>query len=170
MVSRVGQRVPTVVWRATPAVVTALDERLGPPVDGYLNGTQTWLTDDGPGGATLEWRLHPVASFRAPAGVHPDELFDVVVSALATGGDAGALDTGDERRAFTTLWDGLECFAAYGAEMEPVTLARAATDALGIAPDAGGLVDHDRIGDAWERTRGSVSLTEMLLDELAGAM
>jgi hypothetical protein len=63
----------------------------------------------------------------------------------------------------------LECFPAYGDEMEPVALARAASDALGIAPDAGGLVDHERIGDAWERSAGRVSLTEMLLEELASA-
>ena len=36
----------------------------------------------------------------------------------------------------------------------------------GGAPDAAGLVDHDRIGDAWEQAKGAVSLTEMLLDEL----
>jgi hypothetical protein len=153
-------RVPTAVWRVTPAVVRALDERLGPPVDGYVNGTQTWLTDDGPGGATLEWRLHPVAGFRAPEGVAPDELFDAAVAALVAGDDASSL---------APLWDGLECFPAYGDEMEPVTLASAATDALGIAPDARGLVDHGRIGDAWERSSGRVSLTEMVLEELGSA-
>ena len=160
---------PTAVWRATPAVVVALDERLGPPVDGYVNGTQTWLTDDGPGGATLEWRLHPVAGFRGPASVRPEELFDEVVSALAAAGAVDALELGNERRALGSLWDGLECFPAYGDDMEPVTLARAATDALGIAPDAGGLVDHDRIGEAWEHAQRQVSLTEMLLDELAAS-
>jgi hypothetical protein len=162
-------RVSTAVWRATPAVVLALDGRLGPPVDGYVNGTQTWLTDDGPGGATLEWRLHPVAGFRAPAGTRPEEVFDSVVAALASGGDPDTLEIGDDRRALASLWDGLECFPAYGDEMEPVMLAHAATDALGIAPDAGGLVDHGRIGDAWERASGTISLTEMLLDELASA-
>jgi hypothetical protein len=153
-------RVPTAVWRVTPAVVRALDERLGPPVDGYVNGTQSWLTDDGPGGATLEWRLHPVAGFRAPTGVAPDELFDAAIAALVAGDDSGSL---------ASLWDGLECFPAYGDEMEPVTLASAATDALGIAPDARGLVDHGRIGDAWERSAGRVSLTEMVLEELGSA-
>ena len=162
-----SERVPTAVWRANRDVVAALDERLGPPVDGYVNGTQTWLGDDGPGGATLEWRLHPVAGYRAPDGTGPYDLWDEVVGALAAGGDADALAIGNERRGIATLWDGLECFPAYADEVEPATLARAATEVLGIAPDATGLVDHDRIGTEWEQRRGTVSLTEMLLDELA---
>lgn len=158
--------VPTVVWRAAPPVVVALDERLGPPVDGYVNGTQTWLSDHGPGGATLEWRLHPVAGYRAPEGSGPYDLWDEVVGALAAGGDPAALAIGNEHRALASLWDGLECFAAYGDEIEPATLARVATEALGTPPDAAGVVDHDRMGDAWEQAKGAVSLTEMLFNEL----
>jgi hypothetical protein len=45
-------------------------------------------------------------------------------------------------------------------------LAGAARDVLGIAPDASGLVDHERIGDAWEREPGSVSIMALLLDDL----
>jgi hypothetical protein len=161
--------VATTVWRVSPEVVSALDERLGPPVDGYVNGTQTWLGDDGAGGVALEWRLHPVAEFRAPRGCHPDELWDAVLGALSAGEDPDELALGDERRALSSLWDGLECFAAYGDDVEPAVLARAATDALGLPPDAAGLVDHDRIGTTWERARGAVSLTQMLLDELAYA-
>jgi hypothetical protein len=158
--------VPTVVWRAAPPVVVALDERLGPPVDGYVNGTQTWLSDHGPGGATLEWRLHPVAGFRPPDGCGPYDLWDEVVGALAAGADPDTLAIGNEHRTLGSLWDGLECFAAYGDEIEPATLARAAADALGIPPDAAGVVDHDRMGEAWEQAKGAVSLTEMLFDEL----
>lgn len=156
---------PTAVWRASPSLVAALDEHLGPPVDGYVNGSQTWLWD-APGGVTLEWRLHPVAGFEAPAGCGPYDLWDAVVGALATGESPDALTLGEDRRALSTLWDGLECFPAYGDEIEPATLARAATEALGIAPDAAGLVDHDRIGGAWEHAKGRVSLTALLLDEL----
>ena len=47
--------IPTVVWRCTPALVVALADRLGDPVDSYVNGSQVWLRDDGPGGITLEW-------------------------------------------------------------------------------------------------------------------
>jgi hypothetical protein len=164
----VSGRTATTVWRITAPLVTALDERLGPPVDSYVNGTQTWLTDDGPGGATLEWRLHPVASYQPPAGLSHYDLWESVVAALAVDADPASLPLGDERRPLTSLWDGLECFAAYDAAPEPAPLAAAATAAVGIAPDAAGLVDHSRIGDTWERSRRSVSIVALLLEELAG--
>ena len=149
---------PTCLWRATPALVVALDDRFGEPVDAYVNGSQVWLRDDGPGGTTLEWRLHPVAGYRRPAKVGTYEIFAATALALATGADPPApLDQ---------LWDGLECFPAYGDEMEPATLATAAAEALGIPPDASGLVDHGAIGDAWERSSGGVSIVSALLDQL----
>ena len=159
-------RTATCVWRVEATLVLALDERLGPPVDSYVNGTQTWLTDDGPGEATLEWRLHPVAGYRPPAGVSHYELWEHVVDALSAGTGPDALELGSEHRTLRSLWDGLECFAAYDEEIEPAPIAQAATDALHRAPDATGLVDHDRIGSAWEQAKGTVSITEMLLAEL----
>jgi hypothetical protein len=150
----VSELSPTAVWRISPDLVGALDERLGAPLDRYVNGTQTWLTPDGPGGATLEWRLHPVASFGQPVGVSHDDLWEEVV---------------DEGYDAAVLWDGLECFPAYGDEVEPAVLAGSARAALGVAPDAVGLVDHDRIGRAWEQSRGSLSLVGLLLDELQGS-
>jgi hypothetical protein len=75
---------------------------------------------------------------------------------------------GDEPVApIDALWEGLEVFAAHGDEVEPATLTAAATAALGIPPDAAGLVDHERIGDDWERTEGAVSIVGALLDQLA---
>ena len=65
-----------------------------------------------------------------------------------------------------SLWDGLECFVAYGEEIEPAPLAQAATEAVEQAPDASGLVDHDRIGTVWEQAEGTVSIVDMLLAEL----
>src|SRR5438132_1458802 len=136
--------VPTCVWTVTSDLVLALDGRLGPPVDSYVNGSQVWLRDDGPGGITVEWRLHPVAGFVAPGDVGPYELFEVVTGALAAGDPPPApLDR---------LWDGLEAFAAYGDEVEPGPLAAGCVEALGLAPDAAGLVDHERIGNEWERS------------------
>ena len=151
---------PTCVWRATPELLLALDGRFGEPVDAYVNGSQVWLRDDGPGGITLEWRLHPVPGYRRPAGVDTYDVFSLVALALASGDSLPApLDQ---------LWEGLEAFPVDGDEVEPAPLAAAVTDALGIAPDASGLVDHARIGDAWEAAGGAVSIVEALLTQLGG--
>ena len=150
--------VATAVWRARPPVIVALDDRFGEPLDAYVNGSQVWLRDDGPGGAVLEWRLHPVAGYQRPAGMGVYEVFSATALALATGGTPPApLDA---------LWDGLEAFAAYGDEVEPSPLAAAAGAALTIEPDAFGLVDHDAIADQWERSRGAVSIVSGLLHQL----
>lgn len=150
--------VPTCVWRLRPEVVVALDERFGEPVDAYVNGSQVWIRDDGPGGVTLEWRLHPVAGFERPPAVTAYDLFPSVALALATGEEPVT--------AAESLWDGLEAFPAHDEEVEPATLAAAVTDALGVAPDASGLVDHTAIGDAWEAAGGRISIVNALLDQL----
>lgn len=150
--------VPTCVWRTTPQLVVALDDRFGEPVDAYVNGSQVWLRDDGPGGITLEWRLHPVPGFERPPTLTTYELFPSTALAIARGEELVA--------PVEALWDGLEAFAAYGDEVEPATLAAAVTDALGIAPDAAGLADHVRIGDEWERSGGRISIVTALLDQL----
>jgi hypothetical protein len=150
--------VPTCVWRATPELVVALDDRFGEPVDAYVNGSQVWLRDDGPAGIALEWRLHPVAGFERPASTTTYDIFPSVALAIAQGEEPVA--------PVEALWDGLEVFAAYGDEVEPATLGSAATEALGIAPDAAGLADHERIGDEWERSNGRISIVAALLDQL----
>src|SRR5918998_269187 len=132
-----AERVPTCVWRVSPELVVALDERFGEPVDAYVNGSQVWLRDDGPGGTTIEWRLHPVPGYTRPAGCSTYDLFPQVALALAR-----------------------------GEEVEPVGLAAAAAQALGHAPDATGLVDHQAIGDAWEASSGGLSIVEALLRQL----
>ena len=44
----------------------------------------------------------------------------------------------------------------------------ATTDQLGLPPDRFGLVDHDAIGDAWERANGGVSIVALLLRAARG--
>ena len=153
--------VAAAVWRPRPQLIIALDDRFGEPVDSYVNGSQVWLRDDGPGGITLEWRLHPVAGYRRPAATGVHELFSATALALAAGGTPPA--------PLERLWDGLEVFAAYGDEVEPAPLAAAAAASLGIDPDASGLVDHGPIGDRWESTGGGVSVVEELLRQLRAA-
>jgi hypothetical protein len=161
-------RTATCVWRVDPALVLALDERLGPPVDSYLNGSQTWLAEVGPGDVALEFRLHPVAGYRLPEGMSHYDLWEQVVAALsAEEPQADTMPLGADTRALTSLWDGLECFAAYGDDLEPAPLAAAAGEAVGRAPDAAGLVDHIRIGSEWERAQGSLSIVDMLFAELS---
>jgi hypothetical protein len=161
-------RTATCVWRVDADLVLALDEHLGPPVDSYLNGSQTWITDDGPGGVSLEWRLHPVAGYRLPPDLSHYELWEQVVSALSAGADPDGLTLGAGSRTLRSLWDGLECFAPYGDDLEPAPLAQAVTAALGRGPDAAGMVDHDAIGSAWEHAKGATSIVEMLFAELKG--
>lgn len=152
--------VPTCVWRISPELVAALDERFGDPIDAYVNGSQTWLRDDGPDAMPLEWRLHPVAGFVRPASVESHyDLFTAVALAVST----GAPRPGEP----SELWDGLEAYAAYGDEVEPAPLAAACQAALGMAPDAYGLVDHERIADAWEAANGDISIVDALLAELS---
>jgi hypothetical protein len=151
--------VPSCVWRATPELIIALDDRFGEPVDAYVNGSQVWIRDDGPGGVALEWRLHPIAGFARPREVDTYEVFSVTALALANGDAPPA--------PLVQLWDGLEAFPTDGDELEPAPLAAAVTSALGIAPDASGLVDHDRIGNDWELSRGQVSIIDALLAQLS---
>jgi hypothetical protein len=160
-----GGRVATTVWTISPELVLALDERLGTPVDSYVNGTQSWLTPTHEE-LELEWRLHPVAAYRAPAGLSHYELWEQVVAALSDGADPHALAIGGERRPLTSLWDGLECYAPFD-DIEPVELSNYATALLGRPPDRAGLVDHDAIADAWERANGAVSIVALLLEQLA---
>jgi hypothetical protein len=160
-------RTASAVWRPSVDLVLALDDRLGTPTDHYVNGTQTWLADNGPDAMTLEWRLHPVAAFQMPRALSHYDLWELAADQLRAGADPGALTLGEERRGLASLWDGLEVFAAYGDEIEPATLAQAATEALGVPPDAAGLVDHGRVGEEWERSGGRVSIVSLLLEELS---
>src|SRR4051794_22712696 len=86
-VGPVPRLVPTCVWKASPELLVTLDDRFGEPVDTYVNGSQVWLRDDGPAGEALEWRLHPVAGYRRPDGIAPEEGFDVVTAAPGAGGE-----------------------------------------------------------------------------------
>ncbi len=99
-----------------------------------------------------------MAGFRAPSGVSTSDLLPAVALALAVGDDPPA--------PAESLWDGLEAFSAYGEEVEPAPLAAAVTAALGIPPDAAGLVDHAVIGSTWEMRNRQTSIVEALFEQL----
>ena len=149
--------IPTCVWRISNDLLLRLDDALGEPTDTFVNGSQVWLRDVD--GTTIEWRLHPVPRFRRPAGVGVDELFESVVFALRAG---------DPRPAPPALWEGLEAFPAYDAEIEPAPLAAQVGSALGQPADAFGVADHTAIGDAWERSGGDFSIIAALIEQLGG--
>lgn len=157
-------RTASALWSVSADLIRTLDEALGPPVDSYINGAQTWFT----GEPTIEWRLHPTAGFRQPADVSAYDLWELVVTALTAGSDVTALPLGAAPVALADLWEGLECFPAYGDELEPPTVVRRAAEMITIVPIASGLVDHDAIGDEWERTNGTVSIVELLRRQLTG--
>jgi hypothetical protein len=161
--------VATTVWTIAAPVLLALDATLGGPIDSYVNGSQVWLCSDGPGDTMLEWRLHPVAGYRTPSGLSHYDLWETVIGALSgrDGGHAAdAIPLGNETRPLTALWEGLECFCAYGDDVEPQPLAQAAHGSIGIAPDYFGLVDHEALGAEFERTGGAISLVALLIDQL----
>ncbi len=150
------------LWRISPELVLAMDADLGLPVDSYVNGSQTWFT----GEPVLEWRLHPVRGYQPPPGLSPYDLWEIVVGSLERDNDPTAIPLGSEARALTDLWDGLECFPAYGDELEPATLAERVREVLTIAPAACGLVDHEVVGNEWERTQGAISIVSLLGEQL----
>lgn len=164
-----SERVASALWWISPEVVLALDARLGPPVDSYLNGSQTWLVDDGP--ITFEWRLHPVGGFELPTDLSHYDLWEQVVARLSSDEVADNISLGSEARRLRDLWDGLECFVAFSdgdGDVEPANLARMAAERLGLTPDLCGMVDHEVIAEGWVRSGRGASIVEMLAKELTG--
>lgn len=155
------ERVSSCVWSVTPKLIGALHQSFGAPTDSYVNGSQTWLRDNGPREATLEWRLHPIAGFQQPGDISPYELWELVTVQLHN----SQFQLGKELRGLHELWDALEAFPAFGNEMEPVELRDACEETLGITPDLFGLVNHDAIADLWERAGGNISMRKLLLEE-----
>lgn len=149
---------PTALWLISTELVIALDDRFGEPTDAYVNGSQVWLRDDGPDGITIEWRLHPVAAYARPKGVPTVDVFGRIALALSQ----GKMPPSDP----AALWDGLEAFSAYGDDVIAETLRSSLIRALGIEPFALGEVDHELIGDAWERDEGKRSVVADLRSQL----
>lgn len=155
------QPLATCVWDLDAELVVALHERIGPPVDSYANGSQTWLRSDGPGGMPIEWRLHPQAAFARPGTLSSHHLFPAIAHALAAGESPEVTPA--------EVWTGLEAAPAYGDEVEPEALAECLTAILGRAPDAHGRVDRDALGRAWERSGGHLDIVARLRELLAPA-
>ena len=90
---------------------------------------------------------------------------------VAAGGNAAAAETGlagvKARGSLTVaVYRDMPPFHDQGRGID-VDLAAALADALGIEADACGLVDHTRVGDEWEQSRGKVSIIDALIAQLA---
>ncbi|MFM7225053.1 MAG: hypothetical protein ACKO1Y_06410 [Actinomycetota bacterium] len=160
-------RIAAALWTISPALIAAIDEGLGPPVDAYVNGAQTWFVDTADE-VTLEFRLHPAARYTLPAGCSHHEILETVTDLLGAGSDPHALRLGSDVRPLSACWDGLECYAAYDDALEPADLVTRARAVLGREPDRSGMVDHDAVADAWEQARGDASIVALLLEQLSG--
>lgn len=159
-----GRRDPTCVFRVDRELIEALDGRFGPPLDSYLMGWQVWLEPAGDGDLVLEYRLHPPVGFSMPDGLHPEEVWDEVVTRIARGADP--LRLGEEERRLEEIWVLLEVYPGFGDPAEPHQVRAWAEEALGQPALAAGHVDHDRLGKRWERRPGSFDLPGALLEEL----
>lgn len=137
----------------------ALASRFGDPTDAYVNGSQVWMRDTAD--ITIEWRVHPVPGYEKPTDIDTFDIFPLTALGLSD------QETEPDMPApLESLWDGLEAFIAFGQEREPQPLAVICTEMLGVSPDAFGLVDHDAIGDAWEKNQGEISITNALFEQL----
>jgi hypothetical protein len=150
----------TCVWQINEALVVALDAKFGEPHDAYVNGSQVWLRDDGPNAETIEWRLHPVASYVQPKSLSTYQVFPTTALAVAEGNVPPV--------PVALLWDGLEAFVAYDDNVEPLLLASVVSAVLGIAPDAVGLVHHEPIAAAWQASSRTISIVDALFAQLRG--
>lgn len=147
-----------------------LEVGFGPPIDSYLNGWQVWIEPVETLGASpeedvqLEYRLHPPAGFRQPVGISHHDLWDAVVEQLADG--RVELRLGEETRRLDEVWVLLEVYPAFGEDVAPEALRGTVESVLGRPAIAAGRVDHDRLGSAWKRTKGTFDLPAALLEAL----
>ena len=126
-----------------------LSEVHGEPIDSYWNGSHTWFTE--PDGVLIEWRLHPVSGFVMPEASRPEELF-----VMALEGEVDPLH----------YWEGLEVFPVDENTFTPETFSNYCENVFGVLPDLTGYVDHESIGNEYERASGKVSIVSLLKEQL----
>ena len=158
-------RDPTCVFHCDAQLVLALEAAFGPPVDSYVLGWQVWLQPAATG-VELEYRLHPPADYRTPAGISHHDVWEAVVSQLADGVDR--LRLGTEERELREVWTLLETYPAFGDALTPDEVRRLAEEALGRPADAAGSVDHDLLNGRWARRPGGFDLVAALLEQVGG--
>jgi hypothetical protein len=152
--------VATALWLVSSDLIVALDERFGEPIDSYVNGSQVWLRADGPGGITIEYRLHPIGGYERPKGTRTEDVFSRTALSLATGEQPIA--------PLASLWEGLEAFVAFADEgpLPASKLAEIGGQALGIGADYLGEADHEGIAVRWQQSQRHTSIVQELVAQL----
>ena len=127
------------------------------PSTRYVNGSQTWFTGED---RTLEWRLHPVGRrSRCPRGSRTTTSGSTSSTSSRPAREPDALALGGEtRRARRRSGTASSASPRTATTSSPRRSSRAPPTLLGLAPELCGLVDHDKVGDAWERRDGAVSI------------
>lgn len=150
MTIRPSEASVVITTSSTSDLIQQLIDRLSEPVDSYWNGSHTWFTQLA--GVDVEWRLHPVSDFLMPEASRPEDLLELAVE--------GQVDP-------THYWEGVEVFSVDDEHLiDSATLASAVTEFLELEVSAHGNVDHDAIGDAYERAGGKVSLVSLLINQM----
>jgi len=138
-----------ILTKTHPDLLRRLQESLDEPVDSYWNGSHTWFTEFRE--IELEWRLHPVSGFKMPEASRPEDLFDLALE--------GEVEVDH-------YWEGLEVFVISEVSCTPEELKTHVESRLGITPEYSGYVDHEEIGNEYERNNGNVSIVSLLIAQL----
>jgi len=158
---------PVAVFDVDTALLEALEQAFGPPIDSYLRGWQVWIEPvdpDADDAVELEYRLHPPAGFTMPAGLNHHDLWDQVITKVADGATLFAL--GSETRDLADVWVLLEVFPAFADVMSSADVRATAEQALGRTARADGDVDHERLGGRFKREGHEADIPAALLDAL----
>ena len=138
-----------ILTRNSPNLLKRLLEVHADPVDSYWNGSHTWFTNTE--NNEFEWRLHPISGFEMPKASRPEELLDLALE--------GEID-------IAHYWNGLEVFSISDEPCTLEELQKHIVETLGIEPDFIGLVDHESVGNDFERNAGKVSIINLLIEQI----
>ena len=142
---------PSAVFKTKdyPEIIKTIVNKLGEPIDSYWNGSHTWFTTYRD--FDFEWRLHPVAGFKMPEASRPEDLFDLALE--------GEVE-------IDHYWEGLEIFDINDEPGSIEILKDHIKSVLDKEPPHCGYVDHETIGNDFERTGGDISIVRLLINQL----
>ena len=87
-----------------------------------------------------------------PEASRPEDLLDLALE--------GEIET-------EHYWEGLEVFVIGEKTCTPDELAEHVEEILNLEVESKGMVDHDEIGNAFERNNGNISIVQLLLNQIS---